>query len=443
MFLTKTALSRRKLLYGAGSAIALPLLDAMLPAQTPVRKSEASRPARLVCIEMVHGSAGSTNDGTSKHYWSPGQTGRDFEFSYSLEPLKPLRDYLTIISNTDARTAEAHTASEGGADHFRSSAVFLTAAQAKQTEGPDVANGISIDQVYAQEQQAATRVQSLQLCIENVGLSGSCGFNYNCVYADTISWASETRPLHMEVNPRSVFEQLFGRADGASVLDGLREQRAQLGLGSSDAARLDKFLESVRTTERHIQAIERHNALAPMRERFEAPLGVPDSWEEHVKLMFDLQALALEADITRVSAFKMSRDVNNRIFKEAGVTHPFHTLSHHVEVPSLIAEFARLNRYHVGVVAYFLNRLKDTPDGDGNLLDHALVVYGSPMGDSNTHNHRRLPIFLAGHANGVLRGNLHLACQPGTPHGNTLLTVLRSLNVDLDHVGDSTGVHAL
>jgi hypothetical protein len=442
MMLTKSALSRRRLLRGAGCAIALPLLDAMLPAQTPLRKTPASSPARLVCIEMVHGAAGSTRHGTTKHYWSPAQTGPNFDFSYSLEPLKPLREYITIISNTDARVAEAHEASEGGGDHFRSSAVFLTAAHAKQTDGADVANGISIDQVYAQAQQGVSRVPSLQICIENVGLSGSCGFSYNCVYADTISWATASQPLPMQVNPRAVFEQLFGRGTDASVLDGLREQRTQLGLGSSDTIRLNRFLESVRTAERQIQTIERRNAKAPVRERAEAPLGVPDSWEEHVRLMFDLQVLALEADITRVSAFKMSRDVNNRIFKESGVTHPFHTLSHHVEVPSLIAEFAKLNRYHVGIVGYFLNRLRETPDGDGNLLDHTLVLYGSPMGDSNTHNHRRLPVFLAGHANGALKGNLHHVCEPGTPHGNTLLTILQTLGLSVDAIGDSTGTHA-
>ncbi len=234
------------------------------------------------------------------------------------------------------------------------------------------------------------------------------------MYADTISWASETKPLPMVVNPRIEFEQLFGRASGASVLDGLREQRAGMGLGSADALRLDRYLESVRATERQIQAIERRNALAPVRERGEAPLGVPDSWEEHVKLMFDLQALALEGDVTRVSAFKIEPRCEQSDFKESGVTHPFHTLSHHIEVPSIIAEFAKLNRYHVGVVGHFLNRLKNTPDGDGNLHDHSLVMYGSPMGDSNTHDHRRLPIFLAGRANGALRGNLHHVCEPGT-----------------------------
>lgn len=432
MFLTKRSLSRRALLRGSGTAIALPFLEAMLPAQTRLQKT----PARLVCIEMVHGAAGSTNDGTQKHYWSPAQAGRDFEFSYSLKPLEPLREYITVISNTDARTAEASAPSEGGADHFRSSAVFLTAAKAKQTEGPDVRNGISIDQVYAATQPR--RVPSLQICIENIGLSGSCGFNYNCVYADTISWASETQPLAMAVNPRTVFEQLFGRAAVGSVLDDLRKEQSRLRLGSADVSRLDRYLDGIRAAERQIEAIERRNAIAPFRERGEAPLGVPDSWEEHVKLMFDLQALALEGDVTRVSAFKMSRDVNNRIFPNSGVTNPFHTLSHHIEVPSIIAEFAKLNRYHVGVVAYFLNRLKDTPDGDGNLLDHSMVLYGSPMGDSNTHDHRRLPILLAGHASGALHGNLHHVCPEGTPHGNTLLTMLQKLGVEAERFGDST-----
>jgi hypothetical protein len=442
MFLTKAALSRRHLLRGATTAIAMPLLDAMLPAHTPLRKTAAATPARFVAIEIVHGSAGSTEEGIRKRYWTPGQAGRDFEFSYSLEPLQPLRPYVTIVSNTDARTAEAHAPAEGGADHFRSSAVFLTAAHARQTEGPDVANGVSIDQICAQSQK--TRVPSLQLSIENIGLTGSCGFNYNCVYADTISWASETKPLRMEVNPRVVFETLFGRApNGASVLDGLHDQRARLNLGAPDSIRLDRFLEGVRTVERRIAATERSNAIAPMRERAEAPLGVPDSWEEHVRVMFELQTLAFEADITRVSAFKLSRDVNNRIFKESGVNQPFHTLSHHVGVPSLIADFAKLNRYHVSVAAEFLNRLADTPDGDGNLLEHSLVLYGSPMGDSTMHNHRRLPIFLAGHANGALSGNMHCACPTGTPHGNTLVTILQILGQPVEQIGDSTGALSL
>jgi hypothetical protein len=240
-----------------------------------------------------------------------------------------------------------------------------------------------------------------------------------------------------------VFEKLFGRAAGASVLDQIRPDRTRLGLGAADTIRLDRFLEGVRTAERHIQAIERGNALVVERERAGAPLGVPDSWEEHVDLMFELQALALEADLTRVCAFKMSRDVNNRVFRKSGVLRPFHSLSHHIQVPALIDEFATLNRYHVTFVARFLERLAATPDGDGSLLDHSLVLYGSPMGDSNNHDHSRLPILLAGHANGKLRGNLHHVCSPGTPHGDTLLTILQTLGMDVDRFGDSDGMHSL
>ncbi len=449
MFMARKHLSRRAVLRGMGASIALPLLDAMAPAQTSLPKTAATPPRRLACIEMVHGAAGSTEEGARKHYWSPEKDGADFEFSYSLEPLAPFREYITVISGTDARPAEPAMPSEDGADHFRSSAVFLTAAHPKQTAGPDVLNGTSIDQLYAQRFGHDTRLPSIQLSIENIGLSGSCGFEYNCVYSETISWASPTEPLAMATNPREVFENLLsepGRDRSArlaarrSVLDGASTyaSRLQRNLGAADRGRLDAHLAEIRGIERRIQAIERRNASATQRE-LAAPLGVPDSWEEHVKLMFDLQALAFAADITRVSAFKMSRDTSNRIFPESGVDTPFHTLSHHIERPALIAEFARLNRYHVSMVPYFLEKLKRTPDGDGNLLDHSLVLYGSPMGDSNFHNHRRLPLFLAGHAGGTLQGNLHRVCAAGTPHANCLLTVLHKLGVDIGTVGDSTG----
>ena len=449
MFLTRKHISRRSVLRGMGVSLALPLLDSMVPAQTPLRKTAASPRTRLACIEMVHGGAGSTDEGASRHYWSPAQEGADFEFSYSLEPLVPFREYLTVVSGTDPRPAEALAPSEGGADHFRSSAVFLTAAHARQTAGPDISNGISIDQLYAQRCCRDTPLPSIQLSIENIGLSGSCGFNYSCVYSETISWASPTAPLPMTANPRAAFEDLFatvhGRRTEASILDGLAPDATRLrtNLGAADRGRLNRYLEEVRSIERRIQAIERHNAAAPTRELPSAPLGVPDSWEEHVKLMFDLQVLAFAAEITRVSAFKMSRDTSNRIFPESGVKMPFHTLSHHSEKPALIAEFAKLNRYHVGMVAYFLRKLKDTPDGDGNLLDSSLILYGSPMGDSNIHNHRRLPVLLAGHAGGRLKGNLHRVCPPGTENANCLLTVLRKLGVEIETFGDSTGELAI
>ena len=426
-----------------GVTLALPFLDAMVPAQTPLRRTAASPRSRLACIEMVHGAAGSTDEGASKHYWSPKQEGADFEFSYSLQPLTPFREYITIVSGTDVRQAEAFAPSEGGADHFRSSAVFLTAAHPKQTTGPDILNGVSIDQLYAQRVGRDTRLPSVELCIENFGLSGSCGFDYSCLYSETISWASPTTPLPMTVNPRVAFEKLFresGSPSSHSVLDGIAPEVNALkkNLGPADRSRLRAYLDEIRSIEQRIENIEKQNALSPNRELVAAPLGVPDSWEQHVELMFDLQVLAFATDVTRVSAFKMSRDTSNRIFPESGVNAPFHTLSHHIEKPDLIAEFAKLNQYHVSLVADFLRKLRDTPDGDGNLLDHSLVLYGSPMGDSNTHNHKRLPIFLAGHACGQLKGNLHRVCDSGTPHANTLLTVMHKLGVDLDSVGDST-----
>ncbi len=445
---TGKSISRRSVLRGVGVSLALPLLDSMVPAQTPLRQTAGAAPSRLVCIEMVHGAAGSSVGNAGRHYWSPERDGADFEFSYCLEPLAPLREFVTVISGTDARQAEAFAPTEVGADHFRSSAVFLTATHPKQTDGADIAGGVSIDQLYARQFGRDTRLPSIQLGIEFLEPTNSCGFTYSCIYSDAISWASPSAPLLPEINPRMVFENLF--AEGAagqrtgSILDGAAAQLARLKnrVGAADRSRVDRHLEEIRAVELRIQAIEQRNAGGQVRELLTAPLGVPDSWEEHVKLMFDLQVLAFAADVTRVSSFKMSHDVSNRIFAESGVKSPFHTLSHHNEDPSRIAEFARLNRYHVSLVPYFLEKLKNTPDGDGSLLDHSLVLYGSPMGDSNTHNHRRVPLFLAGHAGGV-KGNRHCVCAEGTPQANALLTVLRRLGVDIDRVGDSTGEVAL
>ena len=324
------------------------------------------------------------------------------------------------------------------------------------TEGADIFNGTSIDQLYAQKFGQDTPLPSMQVCTENVDASGACDYGYACVYADTISWATPTQPLPMTRDPRLTFESLFG--DGStpaernmrqkingSILDWISQEakRFSLGLDAGDRNRLNDYLDDVREIERRIQKIEKYNASGETRALPAAPLGIPDSWEEHVKIMFDLQALAFMTDITRVAAFKMSRDVSNRVFPESGVKTPFHSCSHHAESPARIAEFAKLNRYHVSLVPYFLNKLKNTPDGDGNLLDHSLLVYGSPMGDSNVHNHKRVPIFLAGHASGAIRGNLHVRTPDGTPMANVLLTVMRRLGVGVDKIGDSTGEIAI
>jgi Protein of unknown function (DUF1552) len=456
MFITKKHISRRTVLRGLGATVALPLLDSMVPAQTPLRKTAASPRTRLAAIEMVHGSAGSTIDGAAKHYWSPVKEGADFDLTLSLSSLEPYREYLTIVSDTDLNNAAASSPAEEGADHTRSSAVFLTAAHPKMTEGADIFLGPSIDQLYAQKHGQDTPLPSLQLCIENVGsLSGACGYGYSCVYVNTISWSSPTTPLPMELDPRVAFERLFGdggttaerlarRQADRSVLDTITQEvaRLQKGLDPSDRNRLNEYLDDVREIERRIQKVEQYNS-SSARALPEAPIGVPDSFEEHIKLMFDLQALAFMTDVTRVSTFKLSRDVSSRVYPESGVKTPFHALSHHGENPEKIAEFAKLNQYHVSKVAYFLEKLKNTPDGDGSLLDHSMVIYGSPIGDSNTHNHKRLPLFIAGHANGQLKGNLHLRCPEGTPMANVLLTLMHKLDVPLEKIGDSTGEVAI
>ncbi len=453
MFITKKHLSRRTLLRGAGASLALPLLDSMVPAQTPLANTAAKPKARLCCIEMVHGSAGSTVDGSDKHYWSPEKEGADFEWTQILEPLKDFRDYITIVSDTDLRPAGAFIDAEEGGDHFRSTSVFLTAAHPKLTMGADIYCGTSIDQMYAQRFGQDTPLPSLQVCIESVDSSGHCDYGYACVYSDTISWASPTQPLPMTVDPRTVFESLFGDGStpeeralrqqaSASVLDRImnRVKALQKDLPPSDRTRLNEYLDDVREIERRIQRVEQHNRSGVARALPAAPIGVPDAFEEHVKLMFDLQALAFQTETTRCSAFKMSRDVCQRVYPESGVKVPFHTASHHGESSAKIADFAKINRYHVSLVPYFLEKLKNTKDGDGNLLDHSLVLYGSPIGDSNAHNHKRVPIFLAGHAGGSVKGNNHIRCKDSTPMANVLLTVLRKVGMDVESVGDSNGV---
>jgi hypothetical protein len=455
-YITRRHISRRTVLRGMGVAMGLPLLDSMVPAQTPLHKTAAATKTRLACIEMVHGSAGATGEGTNRHYWSPEKEGADFEWTNTLEPLKDFRDYLTIVSDTDLHPATAWSAAEEGADHFRSSAVYLTAAHPKMTEGSDYYVGTSIDQLYAQRFGQDTPLPSIQLCIEMVDASGACDYGYACVYADTISWASPTQPLPMTLDPRMAFENLFGEGGtpeeraarqkvNSSILDWISEdvKRLQRNLGASDRRRMDTYLQDVREIERRIERIEKYNSSGEARTLPAAPLGVPDSYEEHLKLMFDLQALAFMTDTTRVSAFKMSRDVSGRVWPESGVKTPFHPCSHHGENPARIAEFAKLNRYHVSLLPYFFQKLKDTPDGDGNLLDHSMVLYGSPMGDSNVHNHKRVPIILLGHANGALKGNLHVRTKDGTPMGNVLLTMLHKLGVNVETFGDSTGEIAI
>jgi hypothetical protein len=457
MYITRKHISRRTALRGVGVTLALPWLEAMMPAQTPIRGSAAQPRTRFAALEMVHGSAGSTAEGTRLHYWSPKTVGRNFDTTPILRSLEPFRDYITVVSHTDIAPATAQVDAEAGADHTRSSAAFLTSAHARMTEGADIFNGVSIDQVYAEAFGQDTPLPSMQVCVEDVGsLTGACGYGYSCVYANTISWASPTTPLPMERDPRVVFERLFGdgatpaqrldrRRANASILDAIlgKVSDLQRDLGAVDRARLDDYLEDVREIERRIELVESQNATRRGIDLPEAPVGVPDAWVDHVRMMFDLQVLAFTTDVTRVSTFKMGRDVSSRVYADSGVDTPFHSLSHHGNRPAQLAEFAKLNEYHVDQVSYFIDRLKNTPDGDGNLLDHSMVLYGSPMGDGSVHNHLRVPLFLAGHANGQLQGNTHVLCADGTPMANLLLTMLHKLGVLADAFGDSTGEVAI
>ena len=454
MFITNKKLPRRTMLKGMGVTMALPFLEAMVPARKLLAFDHHVDPARLVCLEMVHGAAGCTKYGEEKNLWAPAAVGSDFDLSpSSLKALEPFKDYLTIISDTDVRNAEPAELPEIGGDHFRSSAVFLTQSHPKQTEGSDVRAGTSMDQYYAQAIGDETPIPSMQLCIENVDQAGGCAYRYSCVYTDTISWASPTTPLPMLRDPRVVFDQLFGagstpedralrRRTDRSILDWITGEVARLkvNLGASDQTRLDAYLENVREIERRITKIEARNASGELRELPDAPIGVPDSFEEHVKLMFDLQVAAFRADLTRVFSFKMGRDASGRVYSDSGVNTGFHVASHHREQPDSIEKFKLINDYHIGMLPYFLEQLKSTMEGDSNLLDKSVVLYGSPMADSNIHNHRRCPLFLVGKGQGQFAGNIHIKAAPGTPMANAMLTVLRRLGLqDLASFGDSTG----
>jgi uncharacterized protein DUF1552 len=456
MYISKKHISRRALLRGMGVTVALPFLDAMVPAASAFAKTEAGQSAsklRFVGMEMVHGNAGSTAIGVKKNLFAPVKVGRDFEFSPTLEPLAPFREHVTIISNTDVHNAEAFTLPEIGGDHFRSSAVFLTQSHPKQTEGNDVHAGTSLDQIYAKQFGQDTPIPSMQLSIENVDQAGGCTYGYSCIYTDTISWASPTQPLPMVRDPRVVFDQLFGvgatpeerlnnlKTD-RSILDWINSQVTQLrrDLGATDRARLSDYLENIREIERRIQRVEARNASGEQRQMPEAPIGVPDSFEEHVHIMMDLIALAFASDTTRVFSFKLGRDASGRSYPESGVTTGFHNASHHGEREERIMDFAKINRYHVSMLPYLLEKLKNTRDGDATLLDNSVILYGSPMGDSNIHNHKRVPLLVAGHAGGRLQGGVHIKAPDGTPMANAMLTTLHALGrTDLESFGDSTG----
>ncbi len=437
--LRKIHLSRRRLLRGAGAALALPLLESMFPAATAWSQTPSAPKTRLACIYIPHGAVMAR--------WTPASEGTGFEFPQILKPIEPFRDRVNVISDFSLPLAYGSDAS-AGANHTRSSAVWL--AGAAPASGGRARLGTTVDQVAAQAIGQQTPLPSLELCIEDGGLS--CGTGLSCAYRNTISWQGPESPLPMENNPQLVFERLFGdgatsaeraarRSQAQSMLDGLTGEVASLkrDLPAADRERLDRYLDDVREVERRIalsgEMVPENLELPP------TPAGIPDSFDEHVRLMFDLLTLAWQTDITRVSTMLLAKEVSNAVYPGSGVTDPFHNLSHHSNIPDNIERLSRLNTYHTSVFAYFLDRLANTPDGDGSLLDHSIVLYGSGMSNSNQHDHDPLPIILAGGASGRLAGGRHLRSpEYKATLSNLLLAMLDKLDVPGDSFGDSTGM---
>ena len=458
-FITGKTLPRRTFLRRAGATLALPLLDAMVPAGRLRGDTRADSPTRLICIEEVHGVPGCNEWGAEKNLFAPSTEGRDFELlpDNVLKPLEPWRDQMSIISNTDVRMAEAFAPPEIGGDHFRSSAVFLTQSHPKQTQGSDLLCGTSLDQLHAQRFGQETALPSLQLSIEPTDKGGGCDYNYSCSYIDSISWSSPTTPLPMIRSPRAAFDMLFGAGGTAeqrairrrthrSILDWVAEEVADMrrDLGAIDRVRVDQYLDNVREIERRIEMVEARNASGEPRELPGAPPGVPDSYSEHINLLFDLKVIAFQTDVTRVVSLKTGRDASNRTFPESGSDRAFHPASHHGAREKGLMEFNKICQWRMGHLAHLLTRLEETTDGDSTLLDQSLIVWGSPMGDANLHNHRRCPLVLFGGAGGQHVGGQHLKAADGTPMANVFVSVLQKLgHTDLTAFGDSDGSFSL
>ena len=443
MFLTKKAIPRRSFLRGAGVTLTLPLLEAMVPAATALAETPAKPTPRFVGCFVPHGMA--------PGYWIPEKEGTDFDFTFCFKPLEAYRKDVTILSGLHSRSAEPPPGVTG-ADHWVAAA-FLCANKPKKTAAADVYAGTTIDQLIAQKIGQNNLMPSMQLAVEDPGANSSnCGEGYSCTYTNTISWSSPTQPLPMELNPQVVFERMFGdgstvdqraarRARDRSILDSLSSSLLRLrnNVSVSDRTRLDDYTQNVREIERRLQIAAKASTVASTD--MAVPVGVPQSFDEHIKLQFDLLALAFQADITRVGTLLFARDLTGRTYPDSQApTLGFHGGSHHGEDPRRIAEYAKLNQYHVKMLAHLVETFSKTEDGDGTLLDHSLVLYGSNMGNSNQHLHYDVPHVLVGGLNGRMKGNRHLAFPSRTvPTGNLLLSLLDKYDIHQESIGDSTG----
>ena len=440
--ITKKHLARRTFLRGAGVTLSLPLLESMVPALTALAQTAAVPRLRLGFSFMPHGAVMAN--------WTPPTEGA-LELSPILAPLEPYKNQVVVLSNLAHAMAGPQGPGDNGGDHTRCPAVFLNGVHPKRTDGADILAGTTIDQIAASKIGQDTLLPSLELAIEDYsGLVGSCDVGFSCTYMNTISWRTPTAPMPMEINPRVVFDRMFG--DGAtaderrrrietqrSILDAVTSQvrRLQGGLGAGDRNRVAEYLDTVREIERRIELAEKRageNLEVPV-----SPRGIPDDFVEHTKLMFDLMTIAFQADITRISTFMMAREVSYRTFPMLGISEAFHPASHHQNNPERLAQLTKIQTFHVALWSYWLEKLRATPDGDGNLLDHSLLLYGGAMSNSNVHNHSPLPILVAGGATGSMKGGRHLHYPENTPMANLLLTILNKAGIPLESVGDSTG----
>ena len=435
MIITRKALPRRTFLRGVGATLALPLLDAMVPSMTALARTAAAPVRRLGFVYMPMGC--------DLPRWTPPADGKLVELSPSLESLRPVVDQLTVISNLELKNAYPGT-------HATSNAAFLSAARARWTESTDYYLGTTVDQIAAKHIGGQTLLPSLELSMDLLQTVGQCDNGYACVYQNNLSWSSPTTPLPAEAHPRVVFERLFGEGGSAadrraalrrraSLLDRVRDDVARLQntLGPEDRARVGQYLDTVREVERRIQKAEAATADQQLPD-LDRPAGVPAAYADHARLMFDLQVLALQGDVTRVITFQLARETSNRTYSEIGVPDPHHPLTHHGNDPAKIAKMARINAFHVSLFAGFLEKLKATPEGDGSLLDHSLYLYGSGMGNPNVHDHVNLPILVAGGA-GRVKGGRHIRYAEATPLANLHLTLLERVGVRMDAFADSQG----
>ena len=435
MVITKTALPRRTFIRGMGATLALPFLDAMVPALT----AQARTAPRFAAVYV--------GNGVNVWEWTPATEGQDFAFSPILKPLEPFRKHTLVLTGLDNYPATDQ--GDTGGQHPRAAPAFMSAVHPKQTEGADVRAGTTVDQMIAELICRDSKLPSLEVSVDRNDVVGACDHGYACAYMNSMSWKTPTQPLPAETNPRFVFERLFGSGDTAeerlartqedrSILDGLSQEIARLSstLGGHDRIKLGEYLDAIRDVEQRIARAESTNSDFEVPDR---PVGVPDTFREYAELMFDLQVLAFQADITRVTSFMMARENINRSYNEIGLPEAHHSMSHHGNNPDKMRDFAKLNTYHVDTFAYYVDRLAAIPDSDGTLLDNTVILYGSGMSDGNTHNNYDVPVVVVGGPDTGLRGNRHLVYPKGTPLANLSLSLLDRFGVTAEAFGDSTG----